>query len=170
MQIARLFIVALAAACLGGCGASLPKLTTGSLFGGGAKAANAIDRDNDPVTRTMDVAATSARAIKCGYNFDPAKLKSNFLATQTANAPGDLPKLTEIYDKSFNGVSKALAEKPDYCTAEKTAKIKLALNRHLAGDYTPSPPEPVEDDSLFGGWGKESSPDGHGADMKAVFE
>jgi hypothetical protein len=169
MQIARILFVGLTAASLGGCGASLPKLTTGSLFGTKAEAPP-IDRNNDPATRTMDVAATSARAIKCGYNFDPAKLKSNFLSTQSAGNPADLPKLTQIYDASFNTVSKALVEKPDYCTAEKTAKIKLALNRHLAGDYTPSPPEPAEDDSLFGDWSKGSSPEGHGANMQQVFQ
>jgi hypothetical protein len=167
MQTARILFVALVAASLGGCGASLPKLTTGAVFGGKAEAP--IDRNNDPATRTMDVAATSARAIKCGYNFDPAKLKSNFLTAQSAGNPADLPKLTQIYDTSFNTVSKALVEKPDYCTAEKTTKIKTALNRHLAGDFTPSPPEAVEDDSLFGSWG-QSSPEGHGADMKAVFQ
>jgi hypothetical protein len=155
MQIVRMLCVGFVAASLGGCGASLPKLSTGALFG--AKAENPIDRNNDPATRTMDVAATSARAIKCGYNFDPTKLKTNFLTTQSAANPNDLPKLTQIYDASFNTVSKALVGKPDYCTAEKTAKIKTALNRHLAGDYTPSPPEVVEDDSLFGGWGKSSS-------------
>jgi hypothetical protein len=169
MQIARILFVAVTAAALGGCGASLPKLSTGSLFGAKAES-NPIDRNNDPATRTMDVAATSARAVKCGYNFDPAKLKNNFLTTQSGANPADLPKLTQIYDTSFNTVSKALVSKPDYCTADKTAKIKTALNRHLAGDFTPSPPEPVEDDSRFGGWGKESSPEGHGADMKAVFQ
>jgi len=168
MQIARILFVALAAATLGGCGASLPKLSTGSLFG--AKTEIPIDRNNDPSTRTMDVAATSARALKCGYNFDPAKLKNNFLATQSGGNPAEMPKLTQIYDASFNTVSKALVAKPDYCTAEKTAKIKTALTRHLAGDYTPSPPEPVEDDSLFGGLGGGSSPEGHGADMKAIFQ
>lgn len=170
MQIARIIFVAFAAASLGGCGASLSNMSTGSLFGGSpAKAANPIDRDNDPVERTMDVAATSARALKCGYNFDPVKLKTNFLTTQTAANPADAAKLTQIYDASFNSVTKAVSANADYCSAERTAKIKLALNRHLAGDYTPSPSEPKEDDSLFGGWGG-SSPDGHGADMKAIFE
>ena len=167
MHIVRILFVGLTAASLGGCGASLPKLTTGSLFG--AKTEAVVDRDNDPATRTMGVAATSARAIKCGYNFDPAKLKNNFLTTQSAASPDDLPKLTQIYDASFNTVAKALVEKPDYCTAEKTAQIKLALNRHLAGDYTPPPPEVVEDDSLFSGWGK-STPDGHGANMQQMMQ
>jgi hypothetical protein len=170
MQIARILFVAVTAVSLGGCGASLSNGTTGSLFGGSAKAANPVDRNNDPVERTMDVAATSARALKCGYNFDPAKLKSDFLTSQTAANPAGAAKLTQIYDASFSTVSKAVSANADYCSAERTKKIKFALNRHLAGDYTPSPPEPKDDDSLFGGWGKESSPDGHGADMKAVFE
>lgn len=170
MKIARILFAGFLAASLGGCGASLPKLSTGSLFG--ANNAAPVDRNNDPATRTMDVAATSARALKCGYNFDPAKLKNNFLTTQSATAPGDLPKLTQIYDASFNTVSKALVGKPDYCTAEKTARIKLALNRHLAGDFTPSPPEVVEDDSLFGGWGNsssESSSGNKGANMQDMI-
>jgi hypothetical protein len=118
----------------------------------------------------MDVAATSARAIKCGYNFDPTKLKNQFLATQTAADPASAEKLTQIYDATFNGVSKAITDKgSDYCSAEKTERIKLALNRHLAGDFTPSPPEAAEPDGLFGSWGG-STPDGHGADMKQIFE
>jgi hypothetical protein len=171
MQIARILFVAFAAASLAGCGASLPGMSTGSLFGGGAKVApTTVDRNNDPVERTMDVAATSARAIKCGYNFDPTKLKNDFLTSQTAANPADASKLTQIYDASFNTVSKAIAANADYCSASRTTKIKLALNRHLAGDYTPSPPEPKGDDgSLLGSW-KSSSPEGHGADMKAVFE
>jgi hypothetical protein len=168
MQVARILFVAFAAASLAGCGASLPKLTTGSLFGGGAKATSAVDRNNDPVERTMDVAATSARALKCGYNFDPIKLKTNFLTTQAAGNPADTAKLTQIYDASFNSVSKAVAANAGYCSPDRTAKIKLALNRHLAGDYTPSPPEPQDDSSLFGSW-TASSPDGHGADMQEVF-
>ncbi|HEY8194319.1 MAG TPA: hypothetical protein VIF13_04660 [Hyphomicrobium sp.] len=170
MNIAKIFFVALATASLGGCGASLPKLTTGSLFGGAKPAVAAVDRNNDPLTRTMDVAATSARAIKCGYNFDPTKLKNQFLATQTAADPASAEKLTQIYDTTFNGVSKAITDKgSDYCSAEKTARIKLALNRHLAGDFTPSPPEPSEPDGIFGGWGSGST-SSEGVNSKAVFE
>lgn len=169
MQITRILFIACAAGSLAGCGASLSKVTTGSLFAGGAKAASTVDRNNDPVERTMDVAATSARALKCGYNFDPIKLKNDFLKMQTAGNPADTAKLTQIYDASFNSVSKAVSANADYCSADRTAKIKLALNRHLAGDYTPSPPEPKDDSGLFGGWGKSSSPDGHGADMQEVF-
>lgn len=149
--------MALATVSLGGCGASLPSLTTGTIFGGGAAAKPAIQ--NDPTSRAMEVGATSARAIKCGYNFDPAKLKNQFLTAETAANPADAAKLAQVYDLTFNGISKALAAKgTDYCSKAKTDKIKEALNRHLAGDYTPSPPEPVEqDESLFGSAPSSSS-------------
>jgi hypothetical protein len=66
-----------------------------------------------------------------------------------------------------------LAEKgADYCTELKVARIKLALTRHLAGDYTPAPPEPVEDDgSLFSGFGTGSSNgDETSEKMKEIFQ
>lgn len=163
MKKAALFFAASAAASLGGCGASLPSLTTGSLFGGKPAAPVA---QNDGVSKALDVGANSARAIKCGYNFDPAKLRGQFLATETAANPADAEKLGQIYDTAFRGISKAVATKADdYCTAAKTARIKEALNRNLAGDYTPLPPEPVENDGLFSSWGSASS-SGEGDDQK----
>ncbi|CAA2139836.1 hypothetical protein [Hyphomicrobium sp. ghe19] len=174
MKHVKIFLVAVSTAALGGCGASLPSLSTGSLLGGGSKAAAENANPNDPVARTMDVAATSARALKCGYNFDPAKLKNQFLSSEAAANPPDAAKLTQVYDTAFNGVSKSLAEKgADYCSELKVAKIKLALTRHLAGDYTPSPPEPVEEEGLLSGWGGgggSNSSDEGGARMKQVFE
>ncbi|MBN9246985.1 MAG: hypothetical protein J0I81_05950 [Hyphomicrobium sp.] len=171
-KILKILLVGISAAALGGCGASLPSLpTTGSLLGGQSKAATANANPNDPLARTMDVAATSARAIKCGYNFDPVKLKGQFIASETAANPADGAKLSQIYDTAFNGVSKALTEKgADYCTPLKVAKIKLALTRHLNGDYTPSPPEPPEDGGgLLSGWGSGST-SSEGVNSKAVFE
>lgn len=154
------------ALCLGlaGCGASLPSLSTGSLFGGETAKPAAPQISNDPTSRAMQVGTTSARAIKCGYNFDPVKLRTQFLASESATltTAADADKLAKIYDVSFSGVSKAVSEQGySYCSPAKTAKIKEALNRHLSGDYTPSPPEPVaaEDDGLFGDVGATNGGD-----------
>ena len=69
----------------------------------------------------MEVGATSARAIKCGYNFDPAKLKNQFLTAETAANPADAAKLLRSTILTFNGISKALAAKgADYCSKAKT--------------------------------------------------
>jgi hypothetical protein len=171
MKNAKFFLLVVVALSLGGCGAKLPSLSTGSLLGGSKPVANT--NPNDPVARTMDVAATSARAIKCGYNFDPAKLKSQFLTSETAANPTDAAKLPQIYDTAFNGVSKALAgQGADYCSELKVARIKLALTRHLNGDYTPAPPEPSQDDGgLLSGWGSDSgNGDETSEKMKQVFQ
>ena len=166
MKYTKCLLVAVATASLGGCGAKLPSLSTGSLLGGSTSAtAKANANPNDPIARTMDVAATSARAIKCGYNFDPVKLKNQFLASESATNPAEAAKLPQIYDTAFNGVSKALAgEGADYCSELKVARIKLALTRHLA------PPEPSQDDGgLFSSWGGGSG-DETSEKMKEVFQ
>lgn len=170
MNIVRIVFVAFSAVSLSGCGASLPSLSTGSLFG--AKTPPPASA-NDPLSRSMGVAATSARAVKCGYNFDPTKLRDQYIASETATNPADAAKLSQVYDTAFRGVSKAVAEKgSDYCSAGKTASIKSALNRHLAGDYTPAPPEGAEeqDEGIFGGMGSgSSSSENQGANMQNIF-
>lgn len=158
-RLATASVLALTLA-MAGCGASLPGMTTGSLFGGDKP--TAPQATNDPISRAMQVGTTSARALKCGYNFDPAKLRSNYIAAETATNPADSQKIAQIYDTAFNGISRAVATQGEaYCSAEKTRTIKAALNRHLAGDYTPDPSAPVVDDGgLFGSLGSSSSSQG----------
>jgi hypothetical protein len=119
-----------------------------------------------------NVAATSARALKCGYNFDPGKLKSQYLAYESAANPAEGAKLSQVYDTAFAGVTKAIVSKDEeYCTPDRTARIKTALNRNLAGDYTPPPSEaPVDEGGLFSGWGSGGSNSDEGVNSKQVFE
>ena len=151
--------LALVATALTGC-SSAPSLTTGSILGGPAKPAAADPGSvNDPTNRAFQVGTLSAKAVKCGFNFDPAKLKNNYLTYERTLAPGaDMARVEKIYDISFNGVAKAVAGESDYCSDEKTKAIKADLSRHLAGDYSPPerPKEAVADsdgifDSLFSG-------------------
>jgi hypothetical protein len=162
MRIQALVAAGVAALLCSGCGASIGNMTTGSLFGGSSAAPAAPQVVNDPTARAMQVGTTSARAQKCGFNFDPVRLRTQFLATESPalTNPADAAKLAQIYDTSLNGLSKAVAgQGQDYCSADKTRKIKEALNRHLAGDYTPTPPEPVEEEAgIFGDLGSSSSP------------
>lgn len=159
----RLLALLATATALAGCSGG-PGLTTGTIFGGSqASAAADAGPKNDPTSRAFQVGGVSARAVKCGYNFDPAKLKSTFLATEAAAvAPQDLGQIERTYDITYNAVAKAIAAEPNYCSAERTADIKAALTRHLAGDYTPSPPKKVvvEDSGWFdfGGSSSESGP------------
>lgn len=134
---------------LGACSSATP-LSTASLTGGSPAAAAGAPAEppqarNDPTSRALQVGTTSARALKCGYNFDPAKLKSAYLAYETSlgATPADLAKIEQVYNVGFNGVAKALVESSDYCTEAKTREIKADLTRHLAGDYSPPPPKVV---------------------------
>ena len=84
---ARCLLIAIAPLLLAACGSSAPSLSTGSLFGSKADAATPIAAPPPPPPATPEqraaqVGATSARAVKCGYNFDPAKLKTSFLTAE----------------------------------------------------------------------------------------
>lgn len=163
-MIARAIIFAALGAALAGC--STGGLATGSLFGSQASAGAPVDAGpkNDPTSRAFQVGTTSARAVKCGYNFDPAQLKSGFIAAEaTGGAAADMSQVERTYDVSYSAVAKAIAAEPNYCTPERTADIKANLNRHLAGDYTPAIPKRAAkpaDEGLFswGGSGEDKGP------------
>src|SRR5690349_11610192 len=92
-------LLALAAAGLAGCSAG-SSLTTGSLLGDDKPTTPVAD----PAGRAFQVGTASARAVKCGFNFDPAKLKTNYIAYEKQQAPGqDTAKVERIYDVSYNG-------------------------------------------------------------------
>lgn len=128
---------------LAGCANSpLPSLTTGSLFGSkpDAKAAAASAPRNDPTARALNVGRVAAKAQRCGFNLDPAKLKANFMAAEGAQGGVDaaeLGKLDQLYNGAFKGTLKAATADEAYCSDARTAHVKADLARHLAGDYTP---------------------------------
>lgn len=143
-------LLALFALALTGCSGGSELLSTGSLLGESKPAAPV----NDGPARAFQVGTVSARAVKCGFNFDPAKLKANYLAFERQQpVTQDVTKLERMYDVSFNAVAKAVAAEGEYCSDTKTRTIKADLGRHLAGDYTPNPPQPQEEEGLFSGWG-----------------
>ena len=128
--------------------------------GNSAKAPEPAQAQNDTVSRALQVGTTTARALKCGFNVDPTKMRTQFLTAETAANPGDAAKITQVYDTAYKGVSRAVATQGEnYCTEKKVAVIKAALTRHLAGDYTPAPPEPQEEEEegLFSSLGSGSS-------------
>lgn len=135
---AAMMLPLLVAACAN---SPLPSLSTGSVSGAAQPAASPVAEEakSDPTSRAFQVGSTAARAVKCGYNFDPARLKGQFLAAETAaGVPvADIGKVEKVYDVSFSGISRGIAEKADYCTEAKSKEIKADLTRHLAGDYAP---------------------------------
>jgi hypothetical protein len=130
--------VTLAASALGGCsaGSGSGGLTTGALFGS-AQAESVAAAVPDGSVRAAQVGAVSARAAKCGFNFDPASLRSSFLAAETAADPAALGKVEREYDTIRSKVAAAIAKDHEFCSDSKSAEIKSDLTRHMAGDFSP---------------------------------
>ncbi len=135
----------LLALVLAGCSGSASSLTTGSLFGGGgsseaAKTEAPAALTGDATSRAFQVGSVSARAVKCGYNFDAPALKAKFLAAEASQGttPDLISRADKIYDVAYNGVWKGVAAQKGYCSAKRTQQIQSDLRRHLAGDYTSS--------------------------------
>lgn len=120
-------------ACSGG------GLTTGSLLSGMKAAEKPAAPVNDPASRAMHAAATSARATKCGYNFDASRLREAFIAAEARQglAGAELAKAQSTYDFTHGQIAKRIAADQDYCNEARTAEVKLALTKVLAGDFTP---------------------------------
>ena len=143
MRFTFLGSLAVLVAAAGGCSNSASQLlTTGALTGGQEKKAAgtaAAEAPVKPEDRAIAVAATSARAQKCGYYFDAAKLRTSYLDSEAQGGvqPDELARLTKIYDYTASKVTSAIATKDDYCDADKVGEIKTSLTRHLAGDFAP---------------------------------
>jgi hypothetical protein len=96
----------------------------------------------DPMARPVQVAWTSARAQKCGFNFDPAKLKAIYLAAEQRQGvqPAQLASYERAYDMTVTRVRDNIRSPQEYCTDRQSGAIKADLTRHLAGDYAPNFP------------------------------
>ncbi len=130
---------------LAGCAeSSVPSLTTGSLFGATQTPVAAPKKPelrNDPLARTLQVSRVAARAQRCGYNFDPARLKTSFMSYEGAQGGADaatLAKLDQNYTVTYNATLKVISGDEGYCSEARNAHIKGDLTRHLAGDFAPS--------------------------------
>ncbi len=147
-------------ACSGGGGLSSASILAGGSSAGAAPVA-AAPPVSDPTSRAFNVGMVSARAAKCGYNFDPVKLKTNYFASEAAlGTPAEeMAKIEKVYTVAYNGVTKAATE-PNYCSEQKTKQIKEDLTKLLAGDYTPPARKVAEEDSgdlfSFGSSGGDS--------------
>jgi len=116
------------AACSGGGG-----VTTASLLGTPA----AKPQLDEPTERALHSAAISARASKCGYNFNPSKLRESFLASEAASGatPEQMTKLSQSYDFTQATVSKQISNPQEYCSEQKTREVSAQLTKQLAGDF-----------------------------------
>lgn len=158
------------AGCSGGGG-----LSTASILNGGsaptppaAGAAAPVLAASTPTDRAFQAGSVSARAIKCGYNFDATQLRAAYLAHEVGRGASneEVAKVQQVYDVAHKGVAKATADDPAYCSDKRTKEIKADLGRLLAGDFE-TPQKQVaqkQEEGLFGGIF-----DGGGADTGPKF-
>jgi hypothetical protein len=94
----------------------------------------------DPLSRPIQVAWTSARASHCGFLFNPDQLRANFMAAEVSAGatPEQMQKIERAYDYTLESVRGTIKDDLAYCNKERTTAIRRDLNRYLAGDYTPS--------------------------------
>jgi hypothetical protein len=166
--LANRFAQALAIASLIGlsaCSGDSSALSTGSLFGGGQTKAPTDERTE----RAILAGATSARAVRCGYNFDPARLRQAYIAYETAQGgtPDELAKAEKTFDYTRASLSAKIAQEEDFCSDSKTKDIKVALTKQLAGDFS-TPPRKTEVQVSSGWFGGSSSV--KPMDRDAVFD
>ena len=162
-MLTRLALPLALSLALAGCSGS-SALTTGSLFGGNEKAAPAPAAPrNDPSSRAFQVGAVTARAQKCGFNFDAEKLRTSYLAAeaQLGTPVEEIAKAERLVGSARATVAKVIAPAEDYCSDERVAYIRGDLTRHLAGDFTPGRPKDFSKDDggifSFGGWGSDGA-------------
>lgn len=138
-----------------------PPPATGAAPAGQTGAIVPVAPASTPTDRAFQVGSVSARATKCGYNFDAAKLKAAYMANEMGRGTADVTQVEKIYGVAYNGVMKAAVEDPNYCSDRKTQAIKTDLNRLLAGDFEPPKKAVVaqkqDDGGIFGGWFDSSS-------------
>jgi starvation-inducible outer membrane lipoprotein len=129
-------IMALAALLLASC-STIEKVRSKD---GASNDAEAVKvKPEDPLSRPIQVAWTSARAKYCGFLFDPVRLRANFLASAGAsNSPEQMQKLQHAYDYTFDSVLAGIGDDPSYCSKARTDAIRADLNRYLAGDFAPT--------------------------------
>lgn len=138
-------------------------LSTASILGE-APAAASGDRPgitrSDPMARPVQVAWTSARAQKCGFNFDPVKLRASYLAQEQASGAdaNRMANVTKTYDMTVEKIKTTIGSADTYCTDRTSAAIKTDLTRHLAGNFEPNFPDDKKvAGGLFGAWGDNTT-------------
>jgi len=158
----RTVVVLLCGLMFSGC--SSMGLSTASITGSEAKKAPALPPGPvvvvDPMRRAVKIAELSAKAEKCGYNFDAARLRTAFLANEVQQGldAAATTKLTNTYDLARQLTLREIGEGEGYCTAARTDAIKPALRQVLAGNFVVTEVPTKQSTGVFGDLVTDSSP------------
>jgi len=113
----------------------------GGLTGEQTQAETPAAPASTPAARAVQVAWTAASARYCAFGLNPQKLKGDYLAWERKQGASDesVQNLSSTYDKAFLTFYDKVKETPGYCSKAKIEEIRPDINRHLAGNYEPSP-------------------------------
>ncbi len=102
-----------------------------------------------PSQRAVQVAWTAASARYCAFGLNPQKLKGDYLAWERTQGASEETILTLgiTYDKSFLTFYDKVKDTPGFCSKAKIEEIRPQINRHLAGNYEPTPRKVSENDN-----------------------
>ena len=102
-----------------------------------------------PSQRAVQVAWTAASARYCAFGLNPQKLKGDYLAWERSQGASEetAQTLGTTYDKAFLTFYAKVKDTPGYCSKAKIEEIRPQINRHLAGNYEPSPRVVSENDN-----------------------
>ena len=117
--------------------------TMSSLGGGGdddgasTGIASFTKKRADPMDRPTRVGWTSARASRCGFVFDPARLRGSYLAFERSYGadPRRMQEIQKAYDYSLEATAELAKQNTGYCTRERVDEIRPELNRYLSGNF-----------------------------------
>jgi hypothetical protein len=142
----RFISMLVATAALGGCsgGFGLTGMSQEPV-----KETASLERANTPQNRLLQVSLTAARASYCAFGMDRAKLKADYLAYERSQGASQemVDKLSSLYDSTYNLFYNKVRANPKSCSREDIEAIRPDINRHLAGDFTPSQRKPESVDS-----------------------
>ena len=114
-----------------------------------AETKTAVRPPSTPAQRAVQVAWTSASARYCAFGLNPQKLKGDYLAWERSQGASEATaqSLGTTYDKAFLTFYDKVKDTPGYCSKAKIEEIRPEINRHLAGNYEPSPRVVSENDN-----------------------
>lgn len=94
---------------------------------------------NDLTTRLSQTAWNSARAVKCGFYLDHAKLTNAYLTYEAGlgATPEQLATIKQNYDAARVVFGKRISANPEYCTEKVVEETRMDISRYLAGDFAP---------------------------------
>jgi hypothetical protein len=121
---------------LAACSGRMPGLT-----GAQTGAETPVAPVSTPAARAVQVAWTAASARYCAFGLNPQKLKGDYLAWERAQGASaeSVQNLSTTYDKAFLTFYDKVKETPGYCSKARIEEIRPEINRHLSGNYEPSP-------------------------------